>query len=38
MIKSYNKINCGLAPVLSDMAGGANFYFRVFEMFGSLFT
>ena len=39
MIKLYSKINCGLAPVLSDLAVGANFYFWVFEMLdGSLLT
>ena len=26
MIKLYNKINCSLAPVLSDLEGGANSY------------
>ena len=38
MIKLYSKINCGLAPVLSDLAVGANFYFWVFEMLRPLLT
>ena len=30
MIKLYSKTNCSLAPVLSSLAGGANFYFGLF--------